>query len=49
MESYKEYFLYSYYDELNKCVAVFKEGTPKEITDIAYKQFDCDVIMYEKY
>ena len=42
-ERYNEYFLYSYYDENEKKIGVFRKGTPETIT----KESEFDVIEFE--
>lgn len=35
-----KYFLYGYYDECNKTVAVIKKDTPEDIKKIMYEKYD---------
>ena len=39
-EKVKKYFLYSYHDEMNKWIAVFKKNTPLDILKWANKEYD---------
>ena len=36
----KKYFLYSYHDEMDKWIAVFKKNTPFEILKWANEEYD---------